>query len=117
MPTKLTSGCSVAEEIRKRPLPEPISSTTRWSLPNSSAKSSLLSPLSRGSMTSRSSDTPANDRRSRRQPERRHLDHPPDVVHQLRLAAQPPADPADEADVFVGEVALLAQMIEPAVRV
>src|SRR6266498_1508870 len=51
MPMKLTSGCSVAEAIRKRPLPEPISTTTRFWLPKSSPKPKWMKPLSRGLIT------------------------------------------------------------------
>src|SRR4051794_30042646 len=116
MPMKLTSGCSVAETMRKRPLPEPISSTTRRSLPNSAARSRRTSPASRGLMTSCSSLTASNDRRSSA-PQRRSLHHAADVVHQRRIAPQPRADPAHEADVLIGEVALLAEMVEPAVGI
>src|SRR5437588_8534031 len=48
---KLTSGCSTAEEIRKRPLPDPISRTTGLSLPNTFARSSRMNPVSRGLIT------------------------------------------------------------------
>src|SRR3954454_5113224 len=47
---KFESGCSVAEEMRKRPLPEPISRTTGWSLPKTSRRSSRTKPVSRGLM-------------------------------------------------------------------
>src|SRR5437016_4368928 len=47
---KLTSGCSIADEMRKRPFPEPISSTTGRSFPNSFSRSSRTNPVSRGSI-------------------------------------------------------------------
>src|SRR5438552_9277503 len=116
MPMKLASGCSTAEEMRKRPLPDPISRMTGLALPKSCPKSRRARPVWRGLMTSRSSVTRRNDRRSRL-PQRRALHHPPDVVHQLRLPAQPPPYPANEPDVLLREVALATQMVEPAVGV
>src|SRR5689334_17292422 len=50
MPMKLTSVCSTADAMRKRPLPEPISRITGCAFPNSAAKSSGTSPVSRGLM-------------------------------------------------------------------
>jgi|SRR5712692_5346970 len=51
MPMKLTSGCSVAEAMRKRPLPEPISRITGLRFPKRSWKSREAKPPSLGLMT------------------------------------------------------------------
>src|ERR1043166_1022147 len=62
---KLTSGCSVADMIRNRPFPDPISSTTGLSFPNSFARSSRTNPVSRGLIaTSAMKDPPAEGQRA-----------------------------------------------------
>src|SRR5438876_12447583 len=48
MPMKLRSGRSIAELIRKRPLPDPISRMTGLLFPNRAGKSRRTNPFSRG---------------------------------------------------------------------
>src|SRR5712691_7228850 len=48
MPTKFRSARSVAEPIRNRPLPDPISRMTGFVFPNSFGKSRSTNPVSRG---------------------------------------------------------------------